>query len=206
MRRRLLTVLMLVLMAGLTLLPAAATATEVEQYKFQGLNAYAYLYTSDTNHEIYLGVQATQPKNGPATGYVFFQEYAYSSPPYDYNSFSGPIELPDGAFEIDQQLDTATLSFDQDVEGTHCDYDYGCAPMTFHLTFEFSWTGVGDMMRRVERSHSWGPEGKYQQRFNGTYRSAEVAGSWAGPATAGTFEGAYGELSNVKAGTLFVMH
>lgn len=202
MRRRLLTVLMLVLMAGLSLLPAAATATEVEQYKFQGLTAYASVYDYDGNYTTYLGAQATQPKTGPATAYIYYEASGTS----DYYSFWGEVELPDGAFEIDQQLNTATLSFDQDVEGTHCDYDYGCAPMTFHLTFEFSWTGVGDTMRRVERSHSWGPEGKYQQRFNGTYRSAEVAGSWAGPATAGTVVDAYGELSNVKAGTLFVEH
>lgn len=209
MRRRMLAVLMLVLMVGLTVLPATATATEVDRYSFQGLTATADMYGSDGAYQTSLYVTINQPKRGPAAAYIYYSEWDTDGPPWDDYYFDGVVELPEGTFQIDRDLTTATLTFDQEVTGTHwrCD-DSGCYPedVTFQLTFDLTWAGFGDTFRRVGTTQEWGPGGKFQQRTNGTYRDAEVTGSWDGFMTSGTFDFGYGQLSNVKVGHLYVMN
>ena len=208
MRRRMLAVLMLGLMVGLTVLPATASAAEVERQSFQGLTATADMNASDGVYYSYLYVNVNQPKRGPAAVYISYAEYDTEYPWDDY-FVDTVVELPDGTFQIDRDLGSATLAFDQEVTGEHrtCDDD-GCywEEATFQLTFDITWTGYGDMTRRVSTTQEWGPEGKIQQRVNGTYRYADVAGSWWGVMTGGEseFGYAYGQLSDVKAGQLIV--
>jgi len=113
---------------------------------------------------------------------------------------SGQAALGPGAFHIDTRLTSAslhaTITADDVING-------GTVP----ITISAEWTGIGDVRRAVETTHTVQPGFVLIERINGLFRTATLTASISD----GTTEFAGGDpvsagLRNVKSGEVSVVH
>lgn len=186
----------------LALAPAGSTqaaAREVWRSNFRGETAVAYFYDYDGCIETYMEVYATENRVG-TTG----QPDASSSVggyvnQYDYCNGTGTggwfyADLEPDAFQIDRQLNTASLN--TTVEAC---YDE-CFPVELNLT----WTATGDPYREKGVSHSSAPDYRSVYRYDATTRYAEASGSVTTPLATTSLQTNNAYLQSVKAGSITI--
>jgi hypothetical protein len=109
----------------------------------------------------------------------------------------GLVTIPDEAFQIDQQLTSATLN--ATVQAT--DLNTGS---TLNVDIDVTWTGTGELTRQSIHSHFHAPGFISHTRFNGTFREAQASGSisFAGTSLAGQSTSAL--IGSTKSGSVVI--
>jgi hypothetical protein len=159
---------------------AASAATSTSTYQIQGSTGFAFFELADpdgcTFTEVYLHVNESRsnlPPGAPQTRTLADLQIIQTSECDGYqvlvNAF-GSVEIPAGAFDVQGNLSGATLEAAVPV------FDY-VSGQTEMVTVSLSWTGVGDVIHDVRHERYVSPEYKYTFRSNGSYRTAQAAGS-----------------------------
>lgn len=197
-----------VLAASLALATPSAAAPEKTQ--FRGSTATADVYQFDEASCIstaaYIFVTESRYKYSSASS----TESAYASVSLSqYNDCTstepvcvyGSVELPNGAFDIHGNLQSATLN--TTINGYDC-YTGEPAAIAVNLT----WTGDGDVFNgRSNSSYSY-PGYRFSYRSQGQNRYATVSGSVSSggvtlnPASSATYTYVFGNLTDAHSGSM----
>jgi hypothetical protein len=187
--------------------PAPAQAAEVSQFRFQGPSGSAVFFGTDPsdpciNRTIFVGVTEGREKVGSGAplseSNLFVSLFQFNSCTGQFLDAFGFATLADEAFQVDNQLRSATLTATVEL----CGFGAGiCVPFDINLT----WTGTGVLEREKTTTHLDTPNCKFRSHFMGSFRDAVAIGSVSGFGTNFTPDPSFAaELLDVKTGRITI--
>lgn len=128
---------------------------------------------------------------------IFQFDHCTGMPLFDVTAFP---TLAEDEFQIDNQLDTATLNATVEVFEN---ISGASIPIDVHI----SWTGIGPTFRTKDRFQSSQPGSKLKIRFDGVSRAATASGTVSDGTTNFTPEPAvFADMGSAKQGELEIIH
>ena len=146
------------------------------RFKGEGASAYLYEETECSYTGVYVFVAEGMEKFDKERNRGTFADvdfFVYDWCEGNYRSGFGTAELNPGEFQIDEKLESATLSTTFQIE----DFEESSFPFTVDVT----WSADGPL-RRVKESEQFKQPGyKYTYRLNGSFRDATASGTFSLP-------------------------
>jgi len=177
MKKKLLIAVILALYIAAFILPTSASAGD--NFKFSGNSVDAFFETFDESGCVgtFVFVFANKgkfqspPGPGSTSGFaeIFIDQFDFCSET-SLLSASGGISLDNGAFQIDRSLTSASLNTTIRV------FDF-ISGTEFDVNIDLAWVGVGDLSRSTFHSHFKSPGCAINERFRGSFRSAQASGT-----------------------------
>jgi hypothetical protein len=186
--------------------PASAASGQVTHFRFHGLFAESFWFTSTATSytDSYINVQRT--KQGPELYVDHFVGHLDQNGNFTGGTDTTADVFSGFSFAIDQKkLATASTS-GSGLPATTCTIDANGNPTNCHSTtinVTAAWIGQGPITRSVANDHSKAPGFSFNDHFNGTDRNAAVTAAISG-ATLKPADLQYADLGTTNSGSVTV--
>ena len=182
-----------------------------DTFRFKGKSADAFFSSTDlsgcivTDVFVFASDDASTSHDPPGPPSSFSGSVAFISIyQYDYCTWTQMLaadcfaSLADQDFQvIGRELDSAELN------ATLGCYDY-VSGSSFDVFVDLDWTAIGDPIRQSSNFHFRTPGFIVNERFSGTFRSAEVSGSVSDGVMNFTPELGFGNIISAKSGSVVI--